>query len=186
MQKSTPAIGRGSHLRSCRAAPGQAVLVRRPATFMNRNWTPESRVSVTDAGMVTEIELGAVQAGGLEIFVEAGQLCVRGWHDDLGPFETRFGITPDHDLADAKANFKNGILRIDVPTKDKSSGSKPRPMMIYCNECGNHFDIVVTSKGSRDYRCPACGKVHAFDLEAFVNKALEQDKKMLKKKRGRR
>jgi hypothetical protein len=41
---------------------------------MNRNWTPESRVSVTDAGMVIEIELGAVQTGDLEIFVEADQL----------------------------------------------------------------------------------------------------------------
>jgi Hsp20/alpha crystallin family len=153
---------------------------------MNRNWTPESRVSVTDAGMVIEIELGAVQTGDLEIFVEADQLCVRGQHDDFGPFETRFGIKPDHSLADAKASLMNGVLRIDVPTKDKSSGSKPRTMMIYCNGCGKHFDIVITGKGSRDYRCPACGKVQAFDLEAFVKKAIEQGKQMLKKKRGRR
>jgi HSP20 family molecular chaperone IbpA len=178
--------GRGAHLRSCRAAPGHAVLVRRAATFMNRNWTPESRVSVTDAGMVIEIELGAVQTGDLEIFVEADQLCVRGQHDDFGPFESRFGITSEHSLADAKASLTKGVLRIEMPTKDKSSGSKPRTMMIYCNGCGKHFDIVVTSKGSRDYRCPACGKVHAFDLEAFVNKAIEQGKQMLKKKRGRR
>jgi hypothetical protein len=36
--------GRGSHLRFCRIAPGRAVLVRRAATFVNRNGTPESRV----------------------------------------------------------------------------------------------------------------------------------------------
>ena len=170
---------------------------------MNRNWTPESRVSVTDAGMVIEIKLSAVQMSGLAIFVEADQLCVRGRHDDFGPFETRFDITPNHSLADAKATFAKGILRIEVPMKDKSSGSrvismstpesllasflkKPREMMIYCNGCGKHFDIVVTGKGSRDYRCPACGKIHAFDLEAFVNQALEQGKRMLKKKRGSR
>ena len=147
---------------------------------------PESRVTVTDTGMVIEIELGAVQTGDLEIVVEADQLCVRGQHDDFGPFETRFGITPDHNLMDAKATFTKGILRIEVPMKDKSSGSKPREMLIYCNGCGKHFDIVITRKGSRDYRCPACGKVQAFDLEAFVKKAIEQSKQMLKKKRGRR
>ena len=136
---------------------------------MNRNWTPVSRVCVTDAGMVIEIKLGAVQVSGLEIFVEADQLCVRGRHDDFGPFETRFDITPNHSLADAKATFAKGILRIEVPMKDKSSSSKaicmltskslsasilkePRAMLIYCNGCGKHFDIVVTGKGSRDYR----------------------------------
>jgi tRNA(Ile2) C34 agmatinyltransferase TiaS len=62
----------------------------------------------------------------------------------------------------------------------------PVEMMIYCNQCGKHFDIVVTSKGSQKYRCPACGEVHAFDLEVFVNKALEQRNKMLGKKRGGR
>ena len=45
---------------------------------MNRNWTPESHVSVTNAGMVIVIELGAVQTGDVEIVVEADQLCIRG------------------------------------------------------------------------------------------------------------
>jgi hypothetical protein len=153
---------------------------------MNRNWIPESRVSVTDAGIVIEIELGAVQTVDLNIFVEAEQLCVRGRHHDLGEFEARFGITVHHSLVDTKATLMKGILRIVVPMKDKSSGSKPREMLIYCDGCGKHFDIVITGKGSRNYRCPACGKVQAFDLEAFMNKALKQCKKMLKKKRGRR
>jgi len=153
---------------------------------MNQNWTPENRVSITDAGMVIELKLGAVQMASLKIFVEANQLCVRGRHDDFGPFETRIGLTSDHSLTDAKVVFSKGILRIEVPTKNKSSPPKPRAMLIYCNGCGTHFDIVVTGKGSRDYRCPACGKVHAFDLEAFVNQALEQGKQMLKKRRGRR
>ncbi|MGO9586118.1 MAG: hypothetical protein ACLP2Y_07990 [Limisphaerales bacterium] len=133
------------------------------------------------------------------------RLCVRGQHDNFGPFETRFDITPNHNPAAARAIFMKGILRIEVSMKDKSSGfqamtvsmltsesllasflKEPRAMMIYCNRCGKHFDIMVTGKGSKDYRCPACGKVHAFDLEAFVNQALEQGKKMLKTKRGRR
>ena len=170
---------------------------------MNRNWTPESRVSITEAGMVIEITLDAVQAGSVEIVVEADQLCVRGRHENFGPFETRFDIMSDHDLANVRSTFTEGILRIDVPMKDKSSGAKvkimsgpksflafflkePREMLIYCDGCGKHFDIVVTGKGPKDYRCPACGKVQAFDLEALVNKAIEQGRQMLKKKRGRR
>ncbi len=172
---------------------------------MNRNWTPESHVTVTEAGMVIEIKLSAAQAGRVEMFVDAGQLCVRGQHDNFGPFEARFDITLNHNPAAAKASFMKGILRIEVPTIDKSSGfqpmtvsmltsesllayflKEPRAMMIYCNGCGKHFDIVVTGKGSEDYHCPACGKVQAFDLGALVKKAIEQGKKMSKKKRGRR
>jgi DNA-directed RNA polymerase subunit RPC12/RpoP len=62
----------------------------------------------------------------------------------------------------------------------------PIEMMFYCNECGKHFDIIVTSKGSQNYRCPACGKIHIFDLDSFAKKAVEQNKKMLRKTRGRR
>jgi hypothetical protein len=172
---------------------------------MNRKWTPESRVTVTEAGMVIEIKLSAIQASRVEMFVDAGQLCVRGQHDNFGPFETRFDITPNHNPAAARAIFMKGTLRIEVPMKDKSSGfqpmtvsmptsesllasflKEPRAMMIYCNGCGKHFDIVVTGKGSKDYHCPACGKVQAFDLGALVKKAIEQGKQMLKKKRGRR
>ena len=149
---------------------------------MNRNWTPENRVSVTDAGMVIEIELGAVQTLDLNIFVEAEQLCVHGRHHDFGEFEARFGITAQHSLVDARATLVKGILRIVVPIKDKA-GFKRREMLICCDGCGKHFDIVITGKGSRDYRCPACGKIQSFDLEAFMNKALEQ---MPKKKRRRR
>jgi len=170
---------------------------------MNRNWTPESRVFVTDVGMVIEITLDAVQAGSVEIVVEADQLYVRGRHENFGPFETRFDVTSNHDPAKAGLTFKEGILRIEVPIKGKSSGSKvkiisnlkslpaffpnePHEMLIYCDGCGKHFDIVITGQGPQVNRCPACGKVQVFDLKAFVNKAIEQSKQMLKKKRGRR
>jgi tRNA(Ile2) C34 agmatinyltransferase TiaS len=62
----------------------------------------------------------------------------------------------------------------------------PVEMLIYCNECGKHFDIVVTSEGSKNYRCPACRRVHVFDLDAFVQKAIDQCKQMLRKASGGR
>ncbi len=62
----------------------------------------------------------------------------------------------------------------------------PYSMIICCNECGKHFDIVVSREGSQKYPCSACGKEMVFDLEAFVRKAIEQTRKMHRKKRGRR
>jgi DNA-directed RNA polymerase subunit RPC12/RpoP len=62
----------------------------------------------------------------------------------------------------------------------------PYSMLIRCNECGKYFDIIVTTGGSQKYRCSACGKEVDFDLEAITRKAIEQSKKMLRKKRGRR
>jgi ribosomal protein S27E len=120
----------------------------------------------------------------LVIIAEESQLCIRGQRDDLGPFESRFEVPSGYSQASATASFANGILRIDLPPNKDLPRSKP--MMIYCNECAKLFDIVVTSKGSKNYRCPACGKVQVFDLDAFVKKAVEQSKKMAGKKVGRR
>jgi hypothetical protein len=59
-------------------------------------------------------------------------------------------------------------------------------MMIRCNERGQHFDIVITKAGSQKYPCADCGKELVFDLEVFVRKAIEQTKKMHRKRRGPR
>jgi len=62
----------------------------------------------------------------------------------------------------------------------------PVEMMIYCNECGKHFDISIADRKPANYPCPACGKVHLFDLEAFVTRAIQQSMKMLGKSGHRR
>jgi len=62
----------------------------------------------------------------------------------------------------------------------------PGPMIVRRNECGKHFDIVVRREGPQEYPCSACGKELVFDFEAFVRKAIEQTKKMRRKRRGRR
>lgn len=61
----------------------------------------------------------------------------------------------------------------------------PISMMIYCNGCGKHFDIVVNSKEAENHRCPVCGAMQVFGLERLVQKAIEQSKKMPRKPRGR-
>jgi HSP20 family molecular chaperone IbpA len=153
---------------------------------MNRRWTPECRVSITDAGMVIEIELGDIRAGYPAITFEDGQLCIRGQHENFGPFECRFNVPPNHSLTDAKATMLKGVLRIELPQGKEESASKPRSMIIYCNGCGKHFDILIARKGPQNYSCPACGKAQVFDLEDFVRKAIEQSQKMANKRRGRR
>jgi hypothetical protein len=62
----------------------------------------------------------------------------------------------------------------------------PYKMLIRCEECGKHFDIVVTSEGPQNYRCTACGKELVFDLEAFMKRAIEVTKKMGRASFGKR
>jgi predicted RNA-binding Zn-ribbon protein involved in translation (DUF1610 family) len=179
---------------------------------MNQHWTPESRVRITDEGMVIEIKLdGALPTSAT---FENGTLLIRGQHEDLGKFECRFEIPANHNPVETKITLEDGIfLRIKVPAGKKKKevmlgpipilinvsgvlpkpgktaaavfSSKPHPMMIYCNGCGKHFDIVA-GKGAREYRCPHCGKVQTFSLETLISQALEQGEKMLRRKRSSR
>ena len=154
---------------------------------MSRTWTPESRVTITDAGMVIEIEMAGVLGSSLTVTFEGGHLCVRGQHKKFGQFECKFRIPADYNPVEIKAALSRGVgLRFEVPVRKRFSLTEPRAMLFYCNGCGKHFDIVVAVKGPENYRCPACGKVQVLDLEAFVNQALEQGKKMLGKRRGGR
>ena len=57
----------------------------------------------------------------------------------------------------------------------------PVSMLIMCEECGKHFDIVIQKKGPQDYHCAACGKLQVFDFKAFIDGAIEQCYKMLGK-----
>ena len=153
---------------------------------MTRRWTPKCHVSVTDAGMVIEVEMEGIQTGSLALIPEENQLRILGQHEDFGAFETRLAIPPGHSLANATARFAKGRLRIEVPPGKDATPARPRTMLIYCDACGKHFDISITGKGPRKYRCPICGTVQVFDLDALVKKAIEQGYTMLKRRRGRR
>ncbi|MGH7942918.1 MAG: hypothetical protein ACREFR_17810 [Limisphaerales bacterium] len=97
------------------------------------------------------------------------------------------GNPPKENLPGAAPILINvsGILPIPDKTEVAARlGSKPHPMLIYCNGCGKHFDIVA-AKGAREYRCPRCEKMQVFNLETLINQAMEQTQKMLRKKHGR-
>jgi hypothetical protein len=154
---------------------------------MSRTWTPQSHGAVTEAGMVIKVKLDGVPYGGFTTAFEERQLCIRGRHDSFGSFEIKFEIPPDYNRMMFKATFVKGVLRIEVPPGREVPflADFPKTMLIYCDGCGKHFDIVITGKGPGNYPCPAGGKVQIFDLEALVNQVIEQSNKMFGKKRGR-
>ena len=135
--------------------------------------------------MVIEIELDEISQSNVWFTSEGSDVCVHWLSQELASCESRFHVPPGYSPAGAKVSFNNGVLRIEMPPSKDSLVSKPLKMMIYCDGCRRHFDIVVARKSPEPHRCPACGKVHNFDFDSFVNKAVEQSKKMLKRPRGR-
>jgi hypothetical protein len=53
-----------------------------------------SHASVTDTGMVIEVELGGDITPAVWLTAEASELCIRWQRDDLGSFESRFHDFP--------------------------------------------------------------------------------------------
>ena|SRR5215469_2876334 len=154
---------------------------------MNRGWTPENHVSTTDAGIVIKVKMHMNVLLTLRTAYEEDRLCLRGRDEEFGSFEIKFEIPSGYNLAKLKMKFVKGILRIEIPPGEKTSflSEFPKTMLIYCNGCGKHFDIVIASKGPHDYTCPACGKVQVFDLEALIKQVMVQYKNKTGKKRGR-
>ena len=156
---------------------------------MNRSWTPESQVSFTDAGMIIEIKMKGIKPFGLRPAFQENHFCVRGQHEEFGPFEIKFEIPSGYNPAKLKmSQIIKGVWRIEIPPGKLTSflDDFPKSMLIYCNGCGKHFDIVITARGPHDYACPACGKIQAFDLEALVKQVMEQSKNMSPKMRRRK
>lgn len=153
---------------------------------MKRGWTPEHKVTVTDAGMVIKIRMVGIHIGTLRTAFKSRQLCIRGQHDDFGPFEIQFEIPPAYSVAKLACSMANNVLRIEAPLgENKPSWDYPKTMLIFCDGCGKHFDIVIEGKGPVDYTCPVCGKIQTFDFEALVQQVIKQSKN-LGKKYGRR
>lgn len=105
--------------------------------FVNRSpgsakahWVPNTDVYVTDNGLIVKVELAGMRSEHLEITVENNRLRISGNRPDgcraakcsflvmeinYGPFESVLEVPPGYDLAQAKAAYLNGFLRIDVP-----------------------------------------------------------------------
>ncbi len=94
------------------------------------HWIPNTDVYLTDHGMVIKVELAGGHCENVQISVEGNQLRITGDRTDgcraakcnflvmeinYGPFESVVELPPGYDLANAKAAYQNGFLRLDVP-----------------------------------------------------------------------
>lgn len=62
----------------------------------------------------------------------------------------------------------------------------PMTMTIRCYACEKVFDVLLTSKESHQYPCPACGKIEVFDLGAWEQRAIAWNQNRIQKSRGGR
>jgi HSP20 family protein len=105
-------------------------------------WAPNTDVYVTDRGMVIKVELAGMRREDLELTVDGHQLCIRGQRPDgcragqcrflvmeinYGAFESVIELPAGYELAQAKATYQNGFLRIDVPL---AAGHPTEPRMV--------------------------------------------------------
>src|SRR5881409_3290708 len=93
-------------------------------------WVPNTDVYVTEGGLVIKVELAGMRKEDLELTVESNRLKISGHRPDgcrapkctflvmeinYGAFESVIELPSGYDLAQAKASYQNGFLRVDVP-----------------------------------------------------------------------
>ncbi len=110
--------------------------------FSMRNWTPVVDVYDNDDNFVIKAELPGIDKDGIEIDVKDRVLTLKGERssenevkDDnyyrrersFGKFERAFILPADVDPDKIKADYKDGVLKIDIP---KPEEQKPRQITI--------------------------------------------------------
>lgn len=93
-------------------------------------WTPNTDVYVHATGAVIKVELAGIRKEDLEINVEGLRITISGARADecrngnsnfqvmeihYGAFESVVELPAGFDLAQARASYQNGFLRVDVP-----------------------------------------------------------------------
>ena len=93
-------------------------------------WTPNTDVYVHATGAVIKVELAGIRKEDLEINVEGARMTISGVRQDecrngnsnfqvmeihYGAFESVVELPAGFDLAQARASYQNGFLRVDVP-----------------------------------------------------------------------
>ncbi len=121
--------------------------VRRTLITVERqnHWVPNTDIYSTDEGLVIKLELAGMKSENLRITVEDNKLRIAGERPDgcrsakfnflameinYGPFENVLELPPGYDLAEAKASYLNGFLRIDVPIAVRPSGKRTKVAVV--------------------------------------------------------
>jgi HSP20 family protein len=106
-------------------------LSAREASLSETSWTPNTDMYVTSSGLVIKVELAGMRREDLELTIEGNRLRIAGQRPDgcrsgackfllmeisYGGFESVIEVPPGFDLAQARAAYQNGFLRVDVPS----------------------------------------------------------------------
>jgi HSP20 family protein len=93
-------------------------------------WAPNTDVYLCEHGVVVKVELAGMQREDLELTVDGNHLRISGQRPDgcraarckflvmeidYGSFETVIELPKGCDVANGKAVYQNGFLRIDIP-----------------------------------------------------------------------
>ena len=93
-------------------------------------WTPNTDVYIHATGAVIKVELAGIRKEDLDISVEGARMTISGARRDecrngnssfqvmeihYGAFESVVELPAGFDLAQARASYQNGFLRVDVP-----------------------------------------------------------------------
>ena len=100
------------------------------------HWIPNTDVYVTEGHLVINVELAGMRREDLELTVEGNRLMISGQRPDggrgakckflvmeinYGSFECVIETPEGYDLAQAKAAYQNGFLRVEVPQAVRAS-----------------------------------------------------------------
>jgi HSP20 family protein len=94
------------------------------------HWIPNTDVYVTETGLVIKVELAGMRKEDLQLVIEGNRVKINGHRPDgcrapkckflvmeinYGAFESVIELPEGYNLAQAKASYQNGFLRIDIP-----------------------------------------------------------------------
>lgn len=99
------------------------------------HWVPNTDVYITESGLVIKVELAGMRKEDLQLVIEGNKVRISGSRPDgcrspkckflvmeinYGAFESVLELPEGYDLAQAKAAYQNGFLRVDVPIQSSS------------------------------------------------------------------
>ena len=114
----------------------RASALTRQGPASQAHWVPNTDVYVTNDALVIKVELAGMRREDLDLTVEGNRLMISGQRPDgcrapkckflvmeinYGFFESVIELPPGYDLAQAKATYLNGFLRVDVPAHVRSA-----------------------------------------------------------------
>ena len=111
----------------------------------NTHWVPNTDVFVSEGNLVINVELAGLRREDLELSFEGNRLRISGQRPDIcrggkckflvmeihyGPFECVIEVPAGYDLAQAKAIYQSGFLRIDIPKSQETGAFKRIPVSV--------------------------------------------------------